>query len=110
MLKSYLFIGHAVSYLSSFMDPFTQSGDELLFDPIYDRNLIQQGDVVFCEPSDKYILVNKVLWIASGSSYFTNAGRLSSKWFAIGNPNGTVEAWAKECHLYGRLVEIKSAR
>ena len=110
MLRGSLFNGYSVSYLSSFLDPFIQSGDELTFDPIYDTRLVQTGDVVLCEPSPNYILMNKVLGITTAQGYVTKTSRPSNIWFAISNKDGQLDMWANEDNLIGRLVVVESAK
>ena len=87
------------------LDPVARHGDQCTFDPIYNNDIVHVGDVVVCEPQRNWILVHKVLWIAPGET-----GRKSDKWFAIGNENGHLDAWAKGHQLYGRLVLVRSAR
>ena len=84
-----------MTYLSGgwSLDPLVKTGDECTFDPIYDINLVHPHDVVVCEPN---------------KDYTTNTGRKSNKWFAIGNQNGHIDAWAKEDSLYGTLVVVRS--
>ena len=91
------------------MYPKIHSGDCCLFEPVYDCDSLEVGDVVFCQvqPRDRYF-AHKILEIGWRRMSAASASRDQAKrrYYIIGNNKGKENGWCYDCHIYGRLVEV----
>ena len=107
MIKTMLQRGNMVQYVSGghSLHPDVQSGDCCLFYPVCDRDLLNVGDIVFCEvqPANN-MMAHKITHIG----FWQQKNWIRPKrYFEIGNNADPprVNGWCHDEHIYGRMME-----
>ena len=101
LVKAHLLEGDTVSFRSSgnSLYPRVISGDSCTYEPIANHDLIQLGDIEFCEvqPDDRfYAHIVKRIGEFEGQRCFT-----------IANISGRENGWCFDEHIYGKLIHVE---
>ena len=99
MLKS----GRSAQFRSSgnSLFPLVRSGDVSMWEPVSDHDILELGDVVFCQvqDGDRFYahMIQKIEYWKDGSRYWL-----------IGNMAEplVINGWCAAKHIYGRLMEV----